>query len=66
MKNSFKHFIKHMECKLYINPKNNNYNINMQTSKQLNNISDLHVTLYDFLPKKSKFKLNRKTKKNPI
>jgi len=35
----------------------------MQTSKQLNNISDLHVTLYDFLPKKSKFKLNRKTKK---
>ena len=63
MKNPFKHFIKHMECKLYINPKNNNYNINMQTSKQLNNISDLHVTLYDFLPKKSKFKLNRKTKK---
>jgi len=22
MKNSFKHFIKHLECKLYINPKN--------------------------------------------
>jgi len=63
MKNSFKHFIKHLECKLYINPKNENYNINMQTSKQLSNISDLHVTLNDFLPKKSKFKLNPKTKK---
>jgi len=35
----------------------------MQTSKQLSNISDLHVTLYDFLAKKSKFKLNPKTKK---
>jgi len=55
MKNSFKHFIKHLECKLYINPKNDNYNINMQTSKQLSNISDLHVTLYDFLAKKLKF-----------
>jgi len=63
MKNSFKHFIKHLECNLYINPKNDNYNINMQTSKQLSNISDLHVTLYDFLEKKSKFKLNPKTKK---
>jgi len=63
MKNSFKHFIKHFEWKLYINPKNGNYNINMQTSKQLSNISDLHVTLYDFLAKKSKFKLNPKTKK---
>ena len=67
MKNSFKHFIKHLECKLFINHKNDNYNINMQTSKQLSNISDLHVTLYDFLydflEKKSKFKLNPKTKK---
>jgi len=63
MKNSFKHFIKNLECKLYINPKNDNYNINMQTFKQLINISDLHVTLYDFLAKKSKFKLNPKTKK---
>jgi len=35
----------------------------MQISKQLSNISDLHVTLYDFLAKKSKFKLNPKTKK---
>jgi len=51
MKNSFKHFIKHLEYKLYINPKTHNYNINMQ---QLSNISDLHVTLYDFLAKKSK------------
>jgi len=51
MKNSFKHFIKHLECNLYINPKNDNYNINMQTSKQLSNISDLHVTLYFFLAK---------------
>jgi len=63
MKNSFKHFIKHLEWKLYINPKNDNYNTNMQTSKQLSNISHLHVTLYDFLAKKSKFKLNPKTKK---
>ena len=54
MKNSFKHFIKHLECKLYINSKNDNYNKNMQTSKQLSNISDLHVTLYDFLAKKIK------------
>ena len=53
MKNPFKHFIKHLECKLYVNPKNDNYNINMQTSKQL---------LYHFLQKKSKFKLNPKTK----
>jgi len=64
MKNSFKHFIKHLECKLYINPKNDNYNIHMQKSKQLSNISDLYITLYDFLAKKSKFKLNPKTKKN--
>jgi len=28
----------------------------MQTSKQLSNISHLHVTLYHFLQKKSKFK----------
>jgi len=26
MKNSFKHFIKHLECKLYINPKNHKNN----------------------------------------
>jgi len=63
MANSFKHFIKHLECKLYINPKTDNYNINMQTSKQLSNISHLHVTLFYFLPKKSNFKLNPKTKK---
>ena len=56
MKNSFKHFIKHLECKLYINPKTHNYNINMHTSKQLSNISHLHVTLYHFLQAKSKFK----------
>jgi len=35
----------------------------MITTKQLSNISDLHVTLYDFLAKKSKFKLNPKTQK---
>jgi len=35
----------------------------MQTSKQLSNISHLHVTLYHFLQKKSKFKQNPKTKK---
>jgi len=52
MKNSFKHFIKHLECKLYINLKTHNYNVNMQASKQLSNISDLHVTLYHFLSKK--------------
>jgi len=63
MKNSFKHFIKHLECKLYINSKTQNYNINMQTSKQLSNISHLHVTLHHFLPKKLKFKQNPKTKK---
>ena len=55
MKNSFKHFFKHLECKLYVNPKNDNYNINMQTSKQLSNISLLHVTLYHFLQKNLKF-----------
>ena len=66
MANSFKHFIKHLECKLYINPKTDNYNINMQTSNQLNNISHLHVTLYYFLPNKSKFKLNLKLKKSNL
>jgi len=40
--------------------------MNMQTSKQLSNISDLHVTLYDFLAKKSKFKLNPRTKKSNL
>jgi len=64
MKNPFKHFIKHLKCKLYINPKTHNYNINMQTSKQLNNISHLHVTLYHFLQKKkSKFKRTLNLKK---
>ena len=53
MKNSFKHFIKHLECKLYINPKNDNYNINMQTSKQLSNISHLHVKLNHVMQKKN-------------
>ena len=38
----------------------------MQTSKQLSNISHLHVTLYHFLQKKSKFKQNPKNKKNLI
>jgi len=63
MKNPFKHFIKHLDYKLYINSKTHNYNINMQKSKQLSNISHLHVTLYHFLRKKSKFKQNPKTKK---
>jgi len=38
----------------------------MRTSKQLSNISHLHVTLYNFLQKKSKFKQNHKTKKNNL
>jgi len=38
----------------------------MQTSKQLSNISHLHVTLYHFLPKNSKFKQNPKTKKSNL
>ena len=38
----------------------------METSKQLSNISHLHLTLYRFLPRKSKFKQNPKTKKNLI
>jgi len=56
MKNSFKHFIKHLGCELYINPKTHNNNINMHTSKQLSNISHLHVNIISFLAKKSKFK----------
>ena len=47
----------------FINPKTHNYNINMQTSKQLNNISHLHVTLYHFLQKKSNFKQTLNVKK---
>jgi len=35
----------------------------MQTSKQLSNISHLHVTLYHFLQKKSKFKQTVNLKK---
>ena len=34
MKNSFKHFIKHLECKLYINPKNHKNNPKMFYSKK--------------------------------
>jgi len=52
MKNSFKHFMKHLKWKLYINPKTKNYNINMQTSKYLINISHLHVNTASFLTKK--------------
>ena len=66
MKNPFKHFIKHLEYKLYINPKNDNYNINMQISKQLSNISHLHVTLYHILQKKSKFKQTLNLKKSNL
>jgi len=66
MKNLFKHFIKHVECKLYINPKNDNYNINMQISKQLSNISDLHATLYNFLQKNQNFNKTLKLKKSNI
>jgi len=53
MKNSFKHFIKHLECILYINPKTQNYDINMQTSKQLSNINNLHVNIVSFFAKKN-------------
>ena len=52
MKNSFKYFIKHLECKLYVNPKTKNYNINMQISKHLSKISHLHVNIVSFLVKK--------------
>jgi len=38
----------------------------MQTSKQLSKIRYLHVTLYHFLPKKSKFKQNLKLKKSNL
>ena len=52
MKNSFKHFIKHLKCKIYINPKTYNYNINIKKSKQLSNISHLHVNIVSFLAKR--------------
>jgi len=38
----------------------------MQTSKQLSNISHLHVTLYHFLQKQSKFKIKLKLKKSNL
>ena len=40
MKNSFKHFIKHLECKLYINPKNHKNNPKMfyPKKKHKNNV----------------------------
>jgi len=66
MKKSFKHFIKHLENKLYINPKTHNYNINMQTSKQLSNISHLHVTLYHFLPKNQNLNKTLKLKNSNL
>jgi len=60
MKNSFKQFIKHLECKLYINPKTHNYNINMQTSKHPNTIKQdksFSCNIVSYLAKKkSKFK----------
>ena len=46
--------------------KNDNYNINMQTSKQLSNISHLHVTLYHILQKKGKFKQTLNLKKSKL
>jgi len=51
MKISFKHFIKHLECKLYINPKTQNFNINKQTFKLVSNISHLYVNIVSFLAK---------------
>jgi len=54
MKNSFKHSIEHLEFKLYINLKTHNHNIDMQISKQLSNISHLHVNIVSFLAKKIK------------
>ena len=66
MKNSFKHFIKHLECKLYINLKSHYNNINMQTSKQLSNISHLHVTLYHFLQKNQNLNKILKLKKSNL
>jgi len=60
MKNPFKHSIKHLECKLYINPKTN---INMQTSKHLSNISHLHVNIVISCKKNSKFKQTPNLKK---
>jgi len=45
MKNSFKHFIKHLECKLYINPKNHKNNpkefIKFEKIINLSNITPL-------------------------
>ena len=63
MKNSSKHSIKHFECKLYIKPKTDNYNINMQTSKRLSNISHLHVNIDISCKKNSKFKQTLNLKK---
>jgi len=54
MKNSFKHFIKHFECKLYINPKNDNYNINMQTSKTIKQYKSFARNIVSYLEKKIK------------
>ena len=51
MKISFKHFIKHLECKLYINPKTQNFNINKQKFKIVSNISHLYVNIVSFLAK---------------
>ena len=34
MKNSFKHFIKHLKCKFYINPKNHKNNPKMFCPKK--------------------------------
>ena len=53
MKNSFKHFIKHFECKLYINPKNDNYNINMQTSKTIKQYKSFACNIVSYLAKKN-------------
>ena len=63
MKNSFEHSIKHLECKLYINTKTHNYNIIMQTSKHLSNISYLRVNIVISCKKNSKFKQTLNLKK---
>ena len=46
MKNSFQHFIKHLECKLYINPKNKKNNPKMFCLKK--NIKIKKITLKCF------------------
>ena len=56
MKNPFKHFIKHLECKLYINPKIITTTLTRKHPNTIKQDKSFTCNIVSFLAKKSKFK----------